>query len=36
MQAEGWIVRYVTSAQARNAPELGRSVRALVSARQVA
>ena len=33
MQAEGWIVRYVTSAQARNATALNRSVRALVSAR---
>ncbi|MGZ4673597.1 MAG: hypothetical protein ACXV8K_13130 [Ilumatobacteraceae bacterium] len=36
MQAEGWIVRYVTNAQARNALALNRSVRALVSARQVA
>lgn len=34
MQAEGWIVRYVTSAQARNATGLNRSVRALVSARR--
>ena len=36
MHAEGWIVRYVTDAQARNARALGNSVRALVSARQAA
>jgi very-short-patch-repair endonuclease len=36
MQAEGWIVRYVTGAQARNTRALGNSVRALVSARRTA
>ena len=34
MQAQGWIVRYVTNAQARNPRSLGNSVRALVSARR--
>lgn len=36
MQAQGWIVRYVTNAQARNPRSLGNSVRALVSARKTA
>ena len=36
MQAEGWIVRYVTNAQARNSQVLRRSVEALVSARRAA
>ena len=36
MQAEGWIVRYVTHAQARNLRSLGKSVRALISAQRTA
>ena len=36
MQAEGWIVRYVTHAQARNSRVLGRSIQALVAARRPA
>ena len=34
MQAEGWIVRYVTSAQARHAPTLRSSIEVLIAARR--
>lgn len=36
MQAEGWIVRYITAAQARNSRVLNRSIQALVAARRAA
>lgn len=34
LQAEGWIVRYVTHSQARNAKTLRRSIEALIAARR--
>jgi very-short-patch-repair endonuclease len=36
IQAEGWIVRYVTNTQARNRPAIRASLQALVAARRAA
>ena len=36
VQAEGWVIRYVTKSQARNRSELLSSIRALIAARRSA